>query len=965
MSSRLEHDFIVELNAEIKAGTQKLFDVWANAPGNIGARVPKQLLEGWIEKKYMHAFDHALEVLRLSGEDFSQSGFEALKELKESASFKKKRLKKVYIDISCQEEVYIDEAHIIDGDSAEDPEHFLGWYSRKIEEGAIEENEWSGYYKKIRAKFDSKKIADSVKDFTEKIANRLGDPSRTSFSRKGMVIGNIQSGKTANMVGLIARALDAGYKDIIILAGGIGELRRQTQSRLVKDLSLLVRERGVTVVTGSGRGGDWTPDRMMRDEGQLLASQNNPFVYVIKKNKAPLNALIDYSTKIVARASTCPALIIDDECDHFSIDRNANNANEDSSTINRKIRKLVHAYRCVTYVGYTATPFANIFINQEAEEDEIGEDLFPKDFITCLPTPDNYIGLEKLFGYKESFGDKVHKILDELPEDYNESLDREQHIDASDVLAWLPARVIDEDKEPRRVGGVLIQPMRAFRANDKLKTSLPPNLKRAINYFLIGVAVKWSRGHKEGEQASMMIHPTTFTEVHGQIRDQVNEYLERTVDNLSGGNSEEWGSFQGMWQEEFAPKTKEFVDLKKDPSITKLDRWEDIKKNLEDLVSRGHSPNKEVDEESYLHVRVINGNTRESENLDEQFWKGMEGKALIMIGGHKLSRGLTIEGLMMSFFLKYTMKPAYDTLLQAGRWFGYRKGYRDLCRLYIGPNRIFKFFKGAFEVDEEVRSQINNMDTQMETAEQGEAKTPRDVQLWVREKHGYRITAREKMATGVYTRSDAYWGQQTGVSVRSFSYASSFLNKNVEAFKALLKNIKGFRKEHESGYLFENVPKDAIVEFLGNYEEPMPVGRRAEVTFSIERAMLSPAYREYSNKWKVYIPFGKSENGQIELYKDSEETVGFVNRGTGRSPTYDKISSTVLLQGVSAPGDMKVLQAQSPQKNEAWLLLNLFRIPGDDNLLPYVGPTYLLPESSEDDTLLQDTLIATDNQLVD
>jgi len=363
-------------------------------------------------------------------------------------------------------------------------------------------------YKLYMSKEDPSFPVNDLDDFTDKILDKCVNPiKKGSWDRRGMVVGHVQSGKTSNYVGLINKATDAGYKVIIIIAGTISSLRRQTQERIDsgyigRNSSAFIREKenkiiGVgkyTVATDiysltsayykSGDEGDFSQSVANRLN---IPIGKNPVVFVIKKNKSILENLIDWfskdiNTKIIEgspKLFDVPALIIDDEADAASV--NASDDINEIKTINRLIRTLLNIFNQNTFVGYTATPYANLFISQEYNEEltttikgkeyKIGEDLFPRDFIINIKAPTNYIGAAKIFGYDN-------------PEQNKEPLDIFRGIDDYDPPFF---KKINKDNK------------------DNLPNYLPKSLEKAIKSFILTCAIRRVRGHKN-KHNSMLGH---------------------------------------------------------------------------------------------------------------------------------------------------------------------------------------------------------------------------------------------------------------------------------------------------------------------------------------------------------------------------------------------------------------------------------------------------------------------------
>ena len=238
----------------------------------------------------------------------------------------------------------------------------------------------------------------SIGNPTDMLLNAIADPNRGDAQEKrAMVVGYVQSGKTANYIGLINKALDAGYKYIIVLAGIHNNLRSQTQSRIDEEVlgyetsseaRQKQRERAEKNRIGVGKlyNAGFVQTLTFRDESGDFSKKNSswdthpdvPTIIVTKKIKSTLTNLIENieSKQVIKKndnghlvmPAKYPLLLIDDEADQASVNTGYDYDDEGNiideyevKTINRLIRKLLNHFECKSYVGYTATPYANIF----------------------------------------------------------------------------------------------------------------------------------------------------------------------------------------------------------------------------------------------------------------------------------------------------------------------------------------------------------------------------------------------------------------------------------------------------------------------------------------------------------------------------------------------------------------------------------------------------------------------------
>jgi hypothetical protein len=529
-------------------------------------------------------------------------------------------------------------------------------------------------------------VIDSTDRITDSIIERLESPSREGpWDRRGMVVGAVQSGKTSNYTGLVCKALDAGYKVVIILAGIHNDLRSQTQLRIdegvlgfdsqkrnldgtsnsrigvgrINDLVLVVN-----TLTNSSTNGDFSK-KVADNVAVMLGS--DPLVFVVKKNSSVLKNLAKCLEHVASATGgagkiikNVPLLLIDDEADNASINT-AKRAKPDEETqeitaINRHIRSLLATFDKSAYVGYTATPFANIFIDPKADEAGGMEDLFPRSFIINLPPPSNYIGPKRVFGLG---GD---------PDAGIEPLD--------------PLPIVHEVSDHDTPSGFPFK-----HKIDHAPTELPESLCRAIRCFILTCAARRARGQLR-EHNSMLVHVTRYVEVQKRVVTLVDDLvysLRRRLEYGDGAKGKKIiDDFRQLWESEYLPVSRALGD---DGQQTP---WPDVEKHLLEAVSR-------------ITVKGINGQSQDALDYREN---QSEGLSVIAIGGDKLSRGLTLEGLSISYFLRTSSM--YDTLMQMGRWFGYRPGYLDLCRLYT-TTQLVDWYRHIALAEEELRREFEYM----------------------------------------------------------------------------------------------------------------------------------------------------------------------------------------------------------------------------------------------------------------
>lgn len=501
-------------------------------------------------------------------------------------------------------------------------------------------------------------VINQLDEISDRILDNLFNPrlSNISIAKKGLVVGQVQSGKTANYTGLICKAADAGFNFIIVLAGIHNNLRSQTQSRI--DEGFLgfdtqyeraysmnsTTKIGVGLIPGfdSAIANSYTTSIDKGDFNSRAANTAGfnfnapqPIILVVKKNAAVLDRLYSwlYAQSSGKKISSKSLLLIDDEADNASINTNKDK-NTDPTTINKNIRKIIGQFNCSAYVGYTATPFANIFIAQDKT------DLFPRDFIINLPAPDNYIGPEKVFGTSSDVSEEDGDVLPIV-------------VPIEDYKDFVPDGHKKADKLP-------------------IKDDIPNSLKLAIKCFILTCAIRRARG-QENKHNSMLVHVSRYQVWQNHIRDIVKEQFSYYKQEIEANDPAVLAEFRALLEGEVkgCPSYKQVTEqIMESPNLSKVDSnikvhsWDEIQPLLYQAVQK-------------IEVKSINGSS--GDVVDYQL-NSKTGISVIAIGGDKLSRGLTLEGLSVSYFLRASKM--YDTLMQMGRWFGYRPGYVDLCRLF-------------------------------------------------------------------------------------------------------------------------------------------------------------------------------------------------------------------------------------------------------------------------------------------
>ena len=529
---------------------------------------------------------------------------------------------------------------------------------------------------------------DAIDAATDLIMEQIEDPDRAgAWDRRGLVVGHVQSGKTANYAGLANKAADAGYKLIIILAGMHNVLRQQTQRRLDRDVlgydtSPAAPGQGLNVIgvgnfdvnihaehlTTQAANGDF--NRAFADN-LGIGVQQRPVMLVVKKNARILENLNNWVKEVLSRRQDTqerPLLVIDDEADQASVDTGVQDFDDDEipdsdyepKRINGQIRRLLAAFSRKAYVAYTATPFANILIHDAAAAGDFGDDLFPRSFIISLPAPSDYVGPALVFG------------LDNTDGKNDDPLDVIRHVD-QETEDWVP-----------------INHKKTLTPRYLEEEQIPPSLEEAILAFILVCSTRAARGQVNAHN-SMLIHVSRFKDVHQRVWAQVDGWLgnvKRILRYRTGGEAL-IQRMKKMWTEDFEITS---AHIRSDHRGRELQSttWSQVEQQLANAVDK-------------IRAQVVNSEMRDAIDYESASAQGL---SIIAIGGDKLSRGLTLEGLSVSYFLRASRM--YDTLMQMGRWFGYRPGYVDLCRLYMPPS-LELWFRHVATAAEELRERLDHM----------------------------------------------------------------------------------------------------------------------------------------------------------------------------------------------------------------------------------------------------------------
>lgn len=604
--------------------------------------------------------------------------------------------------------------------------------------------EWPSYKKLLEAKLRELAV-QGIDESTTRTLARCANPKEPGDRRKGLVIGYVQSGKTANYAGLIAKAVDAGYRIVIVLAGMYTNLRVQTQSRLEADLNVndaTDKAAGIAWSLLTGRDSDVGP---MINVG-FVGGAGNVALMIVKKHESRLANVAKFLQSIPEETLRNRAvLLIDDESDQAT--PNTQSDRDLVSTINQRVRDIWKEVRTGTYVAYTATPFANMFIDPNDDED-----LYPDDFAMVLPKPEGYMGADSFFNVT-------------------------QNADAGeDEPIYSLARVIDPAEAE-----VLVPRGKDI---DSFEPTVTESLDDAVRWFIIATAIRQLRDG-QASHSSMLLHTSHRVAAHQIMKDVVADFTA----SLALNRDQEEQSFKTVFVKEATSATA------LEPNAS-MPSWDNVWMKIREIVGR-------------LTVKIDNGLSD-----DRLSYPDDSPQFVIAIGGGTLSRGLTLEGLVVSYFLRTSN--TYDTLLQMGRWFGFRPGYQDLARVWVGSGLLDDYGHLA-QVEREIRSEVAVLEA--------EGKTPRDLAIRVRTHPGRLQITRAGAMTNTLVVQAGLGGSRRQTIYLDRSDASA--QSSQSAARHLVTTA---RKKRDSRYvtltgskaslapqLFVGLQNSELVEFLSQY----------------------------------------------------------------------------------------------------------------------------------------------------
>lgn len=730
------------------------------------------------------------DTISLVKEMLAEGTLKKLLQVPKEATFTKDDWDQMRKDLEVHFDVKMAQGSLIQGEEQKNRDN-LWWSDSKKQE--VENYYWGRYKAYIKPKLPPD-VVKTLDTDTDVVMNNIEDPAIDNFSRYGMVVGHVQSGKTSNYSALICKAADAGYKFIVIVAGGTNNLRNQTQDRINK--AFVGQDRGKLVGVGQ-RGGapreripislttveqDFNKrDADRNSQGVNFENINSPILVVIKKNSRSFKNVIGWlEAQYKNGIESHSMLLIDDESDYGSINTGEDN---DPTQINKLTRKLLGLFRKSVYVAYTATPYANIFIDHEAATEDLGNDLFPKDFIYAIDAPSNYFGARKIFLENE----KTYIV--EIG-DYSESI---------------PTK---------------------HKKDFELK-SIPESLKEAIRLFIINIAARALRNQKN-EHNSMLVHATRFTRVHQKISFEIERYLEALKNEINA-----YGKLSKPEN-----RSKIIGDIKETLYLRQPNVGFDWPQVIDSIISTvGTVVVKEVHQGSKIPLEY-------SEDRPTY---------AIVVGGSSLSRGYTLEGLSVSYFLRNSV--FYDTLMQMGRWFGYRTGYDDLCRIYMPPE-IKKGFAYIIDATEDLFDDFKRMAVAK--------KTPYDFGLCVKQHPDslLQVTARNKQKNA----KTVFFEMRLDGRIKETAWLNSEPNIQRNNLDAVIQILDLLMKKEaptsvKGHYLWRDIDKAIIQNFLERFQtyqgDQFGIGNKMPIEFVKKYIM------EDKRPWDVALYSGNGDEFKL------------------------------------------------------------------------------------------------------
>jgi Z1 domain len=653
---------------------------------------------------------------------------------------------------------------------------------------------WPAITQYLAAEDWSRNDLDNLDGASTKVVAHLRHPKTLRFTTRGLVLGHVQSGKTTNFTSVIAKAADRDYRFFIVLSGVHNSLREQTQERMGH---YLVEPNPAYWLPLTGPNKDFIAPENAKVYLSVVGERY--VLCIVKKNHARLQKLKEWlATAGPDVLADCPVVIIDDEADQASVA---------TARINGLIRELLQLLPKAVYIGYTATPFANLLIDPSAR------DLYPSDFIVDLPQPKDHFGPEVIFGRDAVEGELVDGPLD-----------------GYDMVREVP---VDELQYLRPSPG---------QSSDDFSPVVTASLRAAILYFWLATAARRVRGTGVAH-STMLVHTSMRVAVHESFREPLEILRTEAVQKLAADDRSLVEELRGLWSTEVQKVNSTEFGL---PAV----EFSQLRLRLPEVLGA---------------TRVVMDNSRSRERLS---YAGGEPVIAIAVGGNTLSRGLTLEGLVVSYFVRAAS--AYDTLLQMGRWFGYRRGYPDLPRVWM-TNEVRQWFRHLATVEVEIRRDIRRYEE--------DNLTPEEFAVRIRTHPALAITSASKMRDAV--KAEASYGGQRLQTRYFLTQDRPWLATNLAAARQLITDsidIDSSKLEaHDEGFfVLREVRVDTILKFLRSYQFH-------EDSFELDAKLLE-RYVKKQNKngrllrWNLAVIGGDAESTGKQLDLSPSVSVNTIRR---------------------------------------------------------------------------------------
>lgn len=696
---------------------------------------------------------------------------------------------------------------------------------------------WQDYKSHLRQKGFPENSIDVMESTTIKILEQLKSSTEPGEPVKGMVIGNVQSGKTANMEALMCMAADWGWNLFIILSGTIEALRVQTQARMFNDLKNNSSGRlnwlGLEHLAANSTG--------MNDIKNVDFSNNSADRYftVCLKNSSRLKELLKWLYKIDAKTKNMRILVIDDEADQASVNT-ADISKKERTTINRLISNLVHgktstgrgpkaSFTAMNYIGYTATPYANV-LNQGPS----ATSLYPEDFIVSLVPANEYFGPQQIFGSSDG------------------------EYEGLDIV-----RIIDSEELEK-----------IKRIHEMPFSKIPAGLQESLCWFICCVAVQRLRKYKN--PVSMLIHTSHKVDSHENLYNSIGQWFKKNRNTLLPFCEQVWKKETARFS--LQKFREQFPDYGKIKELLPYPAFEEIEPEIRNILTHGlrsirfsETQNPQYSQglhfciDNYRYNKIIDGENYLRLLYPDQPLKDINAPAFIVIGGNTLSRGLTLEGLVSTYFLRVVGQA--DTLMQMGRWFGYRKGYELLPRLWL-TEKTDKQFKFLADLDSDLRDEIYQREQENATPASYGPKimnTPK--------KQFLKITSKNKMQSAIEADVD-YTG-----TMRQTTIFPSDDKKQKENLK-LLQNMTGdlgTPEKKKAAYLWKGIDSQKIIQFLKSYHFSERAMSFADIDMLVKWVEEISVQHQIS-PWNVILAGKKSSEKASEKYAFQYGEINKINR---------------------------------------------------------------------------------------